>query len=313
MFVKNQDRILVTGGQGMIGCALREFIPKAHFLPRKHDLRDADTVKRIFKSKWHQVIHLAAKVGGVHANMSQMADFYTDNILINTNVLRYAAECHSVEKVVSVLSTCIYPDQVNYPLTEDQIHNGPPHSSNFAYAYAKRMLDVHSRALREQFGKDFITVVANNLFGENDSFHLENGHVLPAMIRKIHEAKIFNRKVVLWGDGSPEREFTYSNDFAYAVLFAMEHYRGAEPINIGNTKQITIREAAETICRVSDYEFNAIEWDTSRPMGQPKKPSSNQRFLDLGWKDGFYTDFEEAMRKTIKWFVDRYPNVRGIG
>jgi GDP-L-fucose synthase len=310
--MKNEDQILITGAHGMVGAALRDFIPKAHFLSRKCDLRNADATCEVFKTKFKYVIHLAAKVGGVQANMQQMADFYTDNILINTNVLRYAAESTSVEKVVSVLSTCIYPDKVTYPLTEDQIHNGPPHDSNFAYAYAKRMLDVQSRALRRQHGKNFVTVVANNLTGENDNFGLESSHVVPAMIRKIYEAAHFGKDVTLWGDGSPEREFTYSKDFAAGLLMVLDKYNEEMPINIGNTEQVTIRDAAQVICERIGYDFELVKWDTTKPSGQMRKPSSNERFIKLGWKNGFYTTFQEAIDEIIVWFESNYPNIRGI-
>lgn len=310
-FGKNENLILVTGASGMVGMALHDLIPHAHFLIG-HDLRDPFVAQKIFRSKIKYVIHLAAKVGGVQANMQQMADFYTDNILINTNVLRYAAESEKVEKVVSVLSTCIYPDKVTYPLTEDQIHNGPPHESNFAYAYAKRMLDVQSRALRKQHGKNFVTVVVNNIFGEHDNFHLENSHVIPAMIRKIYEAKYLNKKLILWGDGSSEREFTYSKDFAAALLFVLRDYNDEAPLNVGNTSVTTIKEVAKVICKHIGYDFNLIEWDTSKPTGQMKKPSCNKRFIKLGWNSALYTPFEEAIEKTISWFVKNYPNVRGF-
>ena len=186
------------------------------------------------------IIHLAAKVGGVKANMDYLGDFFYENVLINTHVLESAHQ-HGVSKVVSLLSTCVYPNQVNYPLTPDQVHNGPPHNSNYAYAHAKRMLDVQSRAYRDQYGCNFITAIPNNLFGENDNFDLDNSHVLPAMIRKMYEATLYNRDVVLWGDGTPLREFTYSADLARALLLLVEGYDGRDPINVGNTVEISIK------------------------------------------------------------------------
>ena len=202
--------VLVTGGTGLVGYALKKVLPQAVYLSSKDcDLRNYDQCLSIFKkySPKH-VFHLAAKVGGIKANSDFAADFYSDNILINTNVLNASYETN-VSKVVSLLSTCVYPDKVSYPLTEEQIHNGEPHQSNFAYAYAKRMLDVHSRSYRKQHGCNFVTVVPNNLFGENDNFDLENSHVIPAIIRKVHEANMSNKNVVLWGDGSPIRDLIY--------------------------------------------------------------------------------------------------------
>jgi len=217
--------VLVTGGTGLVGHALQKVLPNAVYLSSKdYDLRNYDEcLSMIRKYMPEHVFHLAAKVGGVKANSDFAAEFYYDNILINTNVLN-ASYNNNVEKVVSLLSTCVYPNKVNYPLTEDQIHNGEPHQSNFAYAYAKRMLDVQSRSYRKQYGCNFITAVPNNLFGENDNFDLENSHVIPAIIRKIHEANVNNKNVVLWGDGSPTREFTYSLDLANILLFILEKY-----------------------------------------------------------------------------------------
>ena len=256
------------------------------------------------------VIQLAAKVGGIKANMENQGDFYTVNSLINTNVLK-AAKDFRVQKVLSLLSTCIYPDDVCYPLTEDQIHKGPPHDSNYAYAHAKRMLDIQSRAYRDQCGCNFITAVPNNLFGENDNFDLENSHVLPAIIRKIHEAKIKREDIILWGDGTPLREFTYSQDLAEILLLLIDKYDDESPINVGNTKEVSIKEAAETICDIMNFKGNII-WDTSKPKGQHRKPSDNSKLINLGWKQKDYTDFKKALTKTCKWVILNYPNIRGI-
>ena len=256
------------------------------------------------------VIHLAARVGGVKANTDYIADFYADNIMINANVLSCAKE-FEVNKLVSLLSTCVYPDSATYPLTESQIHSGSPHDSNFGYAYAKRMLDVQSRALRRQHGCNFITAIPNNLFGENDNFHLEDSHVIPAIIRKIYEAKQKNENVVLWGDGSPLREFTYSRDLANILLFVLEHYDGAEPINVGNTKEVSINEVATIIADIMDFHGQII-WDTTKLSGQHRKPSDNSKLIELGWKQGDYTDLKNALTKTCKWVILNYPNLRGI-
>ena len=256
------------------------------------------------------IIHLAAKVGGVKSNMDYKGDFYKENMLINTHVLE-AARLHGVNKVLSLLSTCVYPDKVIYPLTEDQIHNGTPHSSNYAYAYAKRMLDVQSRAYREQYGCNFITAVPNNLFGENDNFDLENSHVIPAIIRKMYEAKLNNEDVALWGDGSPLREFTYSRDLADILLFILEHYNESDPINVGNTQETSIKQAAETIADIVGFDGDII-WDTTKPMGQHRKPSNNSKLLELGWREENYTDFEKALTDTCEWVILNYPNIRGV-
>ena len=238
-----------------------------------------------------------------------MGDFYRENILINSNVLE-ACRKYEVEKVVSLLSTCIYPDEVNYPLTEEQIHNGPPHASNYAYAYAKRMLDVQSRAYRDQYGCNFITAIPNNLFGENDNYDLNDSHVMPAIMHKMFLAEQSKQNVVLWGDGSPLREFTYSVDLARILLFLLENYDDAPPINVGNTGEHSIKEVAEMIAKY--MKFNGeIKWDTEKPSGQHRKPSDNSKLIDLGWKGDDYTNFEDAVKLSCEWFTENYPNLRG--
>lgn len=304
--------VLVTGGTGMIGHALQKVLPNGVFLSSTDvDLRNYEQTYKVFKThNPEKVIHLAARVGGVKANTNFIAEFYKDNIDMNTNVIDISHKL-GVSKVLSFLSTCIFPDNIEYPLTEATVHNGEPHSSNFGYAYAKRMLDVQSRAYRQQYGCNFITVIPNNLFGENDNFHLEHSHVIPAMIRKIYEAKINNSEVTLWGDGSPLREFTYSEDLAKIILFTLENYNGEHPLSVGNPGERSIKSVAEDVVDIFDFR-GRINWQTDKPAGQHRKPSSNKKFLELGW-DKKYTPFREALEKTCQWFLESYPNVRGIG
>jgi GDP-L-fucose synthase len=173
------------------------------------------------------------------------------------------------------------------------------------------MLDVQSRAYRQQYGCNYITVVPNNLFGEHDNFDLNNSHVLPAIIRKIHEAKISGTNVVLWGDGSPLREFTYSKDLARELLFVLKNYDDDCPINIGNSHEISIKECANNIAQVMGYD-GKIMWNTNMPAGQYRKPSDKTKVRSLGWKQTEYTPFKESISKTCIWFTENYPNVRGI-
>jgi GDP-L-fucose synthase len=299
--------IIITGGSGMVGSSFKSFLPQAEYITREqfHNLS--------YDISGKLVVHLAAKVGGVKANTDYMADFYYENSELNQKILNYA-HLGGAAKVVSLLSTCVYPDTpyVKYPLTEDQLHLGPPHESNFAYAYAKRMVDVMSRAYRQQYNCNFITAIPNNLYGENDNFDLENSHVIPALIRKVWEAKINKVNYVeCWGDGRPLREFTYSGDIAKILLFLLENYNDPDPINIGNTEEYSIREVAETICRLLDYGGDIV-WQTDKPSGQHKKPSSNQKLLDLGWEKEDYTSLEKGLKKTCEWFKINYPIVRGI-
>lgn len=320
--IGEQDKILITGGDGMLGDSFREFVPNAIFIShKKYDLKKReDTLEIFYKYKPFYCIHLAAKVGGLKANMNNGADFFYDNSLINLNVLESAKEYiksyNIIDKfkLVSILSTCIYPDKnITYPLTEDQIHNGFPNETNYPYAYAKRNLDIQSRSYRKQFGCNFITAIPNNMFGKNDNYSLESSHLIPAIIRKIYEAKKNNEKEVLfWGTGEPKREFTYSKDIAKALLFLLEHYDKEYPINIGNTKEFTIKEIVEYISKMMNYEGNIIFDGNIKMNGQFRKPSSNQKFLDFGWKEEWYTETKIALKEIVEYFKNQYPNLRGI-
>lgn len=307
-------KILVTGGNGMVGSAFSRIEANHTIVPIGR--QEADLINRtevlsvIDKVEPDAVIHLAAKVGGVKGNTEFVADFYVENTLMNVNVLDCCHEA-GVPKVLSLLSTCIYPDDVEYPLTEEQIHHGPPHISNFGYAYAKRMLDIHSRALRQQYGRNYICAVPNNLYGPHDNFDLENSHVIPAIIRKIWEAKINDNAPVFWGDGSPLREFTFSDDIAKCLIFLLENYEDPDPVNVGNIGEVSIKQIVEKVCDILDYNGD-ITWDPAKPAGQFRKPSDNSRFIDLGWSNDMYTDFDTGLKITIDWFKKNYPNVRGV-
>jgi GDP-L-fucose synthase len=307
-------KILITGGTGLVGKAFSHTKTEHELIlvgSHQYDLESwYDARCMIGTHTPNMIIHLAAKVGGVKANMSHPGDFYKSNIRINTNVLE-AAKCFKVEKVISLLSTCVYPDKASYPLTEEQIHTGRPHHSNFGYAHAKRMLDIQSRAYRQQYGCNFITAIPNNLFGEHDNFDLENSHVLPAIIRKVYEAKLNGTNVSLWGDGSSLREFTYSRDLAEILLFLLDRYDEPEPMNVGNTNEISIKEASEIICEIMDFE-GEIVWDTSKPAGQHRKPSDNSKLIKLGWRQEDYTDLKKALTETCEWVILNYPNIRGV-
>ena len=174
------------------------------------------------------------------------------------------------------------------------------------------MVDVMIRAYRQQYNCNFITAIPNNLYGENDNFHLLDSHVIPAIIRKVWEAKINGKNTVnCWGDGSPLREFTYSQDIARILLFLLKNYEEPEPINIGNTTEYSISEIVSIICKILEYDGD-ISWQTDKPSGQYKKPSSNQKLLDLGWKNEWYTPLEIGLKNTCDWFRIKYPNVRGV-
>ena len=308
-------KILVTGGTGMVGNAFTRLETSHEIISvgtKDYDLRDVSQARAMITDiAPDAVIHLAARVGGVKGNTDFIADFFHDNILINTNVLE-ACRISGIPKVVSLLSTCVYPDSAALPLSPEKMHYGEPHESNFGYAYAKRMLDVHSRAIRQQYGFKYVTVIPNNLYGRNDNFHLDESHVIPAMMRKIWEAKQNNSKVTLWGDGSPLREFTFSDDVAKILVEILESpYDFKVPVNIGCTGEISVKQVAEKICDILGYKFRNIEWDITKPVGQYRKPSCNREFLQYFPKFE-YTDLDTGLADMASWFMEAYPNVRGV-
>jgi len=306
-------KILITGGFGMVGS---QFVGEQYIKPphSQLDLTDYNSLNKFIEKNepFNAIIHLAAKVGGVKANTNLIGDFASINIEMNQNVLTCSVR-NRIPKVISLLSTCVYPDAsyVTYPLTEEQLHMGPPHKSNFGYAYAKRFVDVQSRAFRQQYDCNFITAIPNNLYGEGDNYEGENSHVIPAITRRIWEAKLNNSPTVeIWGDGTPLREFTYSGDISRIIMFLLENYNGEHPINIGNTQEISIKDTVNIIKEELGYSGNII-WNIEKPSGQFRKPSSNKKLLSLGWGEKDYTPFNVGIKRTCEWFKKSYPNVRG--
>ena len=310
----NND-ILITGGSGLLGTAFRSVYPHADYpTSAELDLMSRESIEQWFRqNNPSSVVHLAGLVGGVSANMNYMYDFYYKNSMINNNIIDACVE-NSIPKLVCCLSTCVYPDSssVEYPLTENQLHKGEPHDSNFGYAYAKRMVDVQLKASREQHGTSYISVIPNNMYGENDNFDIDNSHVIPALIRKIYEAKMERSpSFKVWGTGDVFREFTYSKDVARAILFCLEKYDDADPINIGCTTEYHLKDIVSLICKILEYD-GIIVYDHSKPTGQYRKPSSNKRLVDIGWKEEWYTPIEVGLRDTCQWFKENYHNARGI-
>jgi GDP-L-fucose synthase len=310
------SKILVTGANGLLGSEIVKLNSNSIGVNSK----DCDLTKnsafdylkdKILKNNIEIVIHCAARVGGVKANTDYVCDFFNENILMNLNVMNACKEANV--KLVSILSTCIYPDKdyVKYPLTEDQLHVGPPHFSNFGYAYAKRMLDVQTKAYRQQYNCNFITVIPNNLYGIEDNYDLELGHVIPALIRRFYEAKISRSKsVIVWGSGRPIREFTYAKDAAKIISWLARNYNEESPVNIGNQEFISIKELATLISEEIKYEGEII-FDSSKPEGQYEKSSSNKKLFSMGWNDK-YTPLSVGLKETIDHFIVKYPKIRGI-
>tara|TARA_Y100001963_G_C6791431_1_gene455614 strand:- start:5300 stop:6199 length:900 start_codon:yes stop_codon:yes gene_type:complete len=295
---------LVTGGSGLVGSAIEsDYKPS-----RKHmDLMKIDDIVRyITLNKIDSIIHCAARVGGIKANSEKLGEFFYENIIMNSNVLE-AARITGIKKVVSFLSTCVFPDSATYPLTHDQIHKGEPHSSNYAYAYAKRMLEVQSRAYRDQYGCNFVTVIPCNIYGPSDNFNLDSGHVIPSLIHKCYLAKENNTDFEIWGTGLPYREFVYSKDVGYITQWILENYDESEPLIISPDEEINISVLAQEIAWRMGFEGNII-FNQQRD-GQYKKPSDNSKLKSL-LPEYKFVPIEIGLTKSIEWFKENYDKAR---
>jgi GDP-L-fucose synthase len=296
---------LVTGGTGMVGSAIKADLKIGR---RDCDLGDWAAVNAFFEQHQpEEVIHCAAKVGGIWSNMHYKGDFFRENILMNTHVIE-AARLNGVKRLVAFLSTCVFPDDVTYPLSEEKIHLGPPHISNDAYAYAKRMTDVQIRAYREQYGLQYVSVIPTNIYGPNDLFDLENGHVVPSLIHRCYLARERGEDLEVWGSGTPLREFIYAEDVAQLSEWALEHYNESEPIIFSTSEETSIKDLVEMVAELLRFKGKLI-WRTDKPDGQFRKPSDNsklQRYLP----DFEYTPLYEGLKKTVAWFEEQYPSVR---
>lgn len=296
---------LVTGGTGMVGSAIHADLK----IGRKDcNLNDWNEVNAFFEQhKPQEVVHCAAKVGGVWANMHQKGDFFRENILMNTFIIE-AARLHGVKRLLAFLSTCVFPDKVAYPLSADKVHLGPPHTSNDAYAYAKRMVDVQLRAYREQYGLEYISVIPTNIYGPNDLFDLKNGHVVPALIHRCFLARENGEDLEVWGSGKPLREFIYSEDVARLTEWALENYTEVEPLIFSTSEEISIKTLVEMVVDLLNFKGKVI-WLSDKPDGQFRKPSDNSKVLSY-LPDFQFTPVYEGLKKTIAWFEANYPNVR---
>lgn len=275
------------------------------------NLCDYDSTKALFeKHRPTKVIHLAAMVGGLFHNMSHNLDFFKNNLDMNNNVLQVSHEMQ-VKKVISCLSTCIFPDKITYPIDETMVHLGPPHSSNFGYSYAKRMIDVANRAYKQQHGCNFTSVIPCNVFGPQDNYNLESSHVIPGLIRKLHD--IISKggdTFTVMGTGKPLRQFIYSMDLAKLFVWALRNYEDVEPIifSVDESAEISIGEAAEEIARSFDFKGKII-YDTTKADGQFKKTASNAKLRRLH-PDFKFTPFKEAIQTSVDWYKQNCSTAR---
>ena len=301
---------LVTGADGLVGSAIKRLnLPNAVYLTHADlDLTDFEETKKTFaKIKPNRVIHTAAVVGGVGANLKHPGSYFRDNLLINIHTLE-AARLAGVEKLLSFISTCVFPNNASYPLNEKDLHNGLPHDSNFGYAYAKRMMDVQSRAYRKEWACNFITAIGTNVYGPNDNFSLENGHVLAALIHKCFLAKENNTDLSVWGSGQALREFVFSDDIVKLALWALNNYNEESPIIFTSGIETSIKDVVHLVAKKMGF-LGKIVFDATKPDGQLRKPSDSAK-LQKYLPEFKFTSVADGLEQTIAWFVKNYPSIR---
>ncbi len=300
-------KILVTGAGGLLGHAVREVCPEAVFLTsRDGDLRDLRITQNLFeKYRPDYVLHLAAKVGGVKANREQNADFFTDNVQINANVLSAAQHC-KVKALISILSSCAYRFYSDRSSTEEDLHEGMPFEGNLGYGYAKRMLDLHSRLLSEQYGCRFATLTPATMYGPHDNFDLEKGHVIAALMHKCLLARQQKKPLEVWGSGKAVRQFVYVKDAAKLLVNWLEKISGAENLIMAPDAGISIRELAYQIAAAMDFKGD-IHFDTAQPEGELVRRLESKKCSNL-FPDFTFTPMNLGLQETAHWFIHDYKN-----
>ena len=306
------EKILVTGAYGLVGSQFKgdeyerigssdlnlinqKYIDEHFYWAEKtEDLPEG-------------IIHCAAKVGGIQGNMNGQGQFFHENISINTAIIESARK-FGIKKFIAFLSTCVFPDDVQYPLSPEKIHLGPPHKSNYGYAYAKRMADIQIKSYREQYGVNYFSVIPCNIYGPNDNYNLESGHVIPMLIHKMYLAKKDNTEFKVWGSGTPLREFIFSEDVAKLTKLLYDNYDGGDPVILSTSEEISIGSIVEIIADLMEYDGKII-FDKTKPDGQYRKPSNNSVIMEM-FPDFEFTPIKEGLRKSIDWFNENYPKVR---
>ena len=308
--MQSEGSIFIAGHSGLAGSAILRALQSrgySRLIVRTHqelELTDARAVKEFFQQERPESVFLAAaKVGGIQANNTLPAEFLRENLLIQTHVLHEAWQA-GVKKLLFLGSSCIYPKLAPQPIPESALLTGELEPTNDAYAIAKIAGIQLCKAYRKQYGANFIAVMPTNLYGPQDNFHPEYSHVLPALLRRFHEAQRDGLKeVTVWGSGTPKREFLHSDDLASACLFLMEHYDSPEIINIGWGQDCTIRELAEMIAKTVGYT-GKLKWDDSRPDGTPRNVLDNRKLTALGWEPKI--SLQEGLRLTYQWYLENH-------
>lgn len=313
--------VLITGGSGLIGNGIKSFINKNDTINTKYtfiflnssdcDLRNYEMTHSLFQLyNPNYVIHLAARVGGLYANMKYPVEFYRDNILMNDNIMQLCKE-FKVEKLISCLSTCIFPDKTTYPIDETMIHDGAPHFSNEAYAYSKRMIDVANKAYNKEYECNFTSIIPTNVYGKYDNFNLEDAHVIPSLIHKAYISKRDNTDFIIYGSGKPLRQFIHNEDLGELIIYIMEKYDSIESIilSVDEKDEISIKDVAFIIADAFEIDHDKIIFDESKADGQYKKTASNKKLRNI-LPEYKFTELKNGIIDTCEWFIKNYSICR---
>lgn len=302
--------ILVTGGTGLVGSSIPFGVKPTR---KQMNLLDRHSVLSYIQAYpgVDTIIHAAGLVGGVKGNSDRMFDFLNENLMMACNVMEAVAKIDHIKEATFILSTCIYPKDVQYPVNAHDLHEGKPHPTNYGYAYAKRMLEVGARALRQQYGKKVRCIVPCNLYGYNDNYALESGHVIPSLIHKCYLAKRDNTSFVVWGSGNAEREFMFASDLGKVLKsIHVDHVDTKDMMIVSPGREYTIRFIVDLICKNMEYNGSVV-YDTTKPEGILRKPTINHDFIDFIYRaDISLTLIEEGIYFAVQDFKRRYPNVR---
>jgi len=305
-------KILVTGAYGLVGS---QFKGEEY---KRIGSSDLNLINQKYIDEYFSlsekigelpegIIHCAAKVGGIQGNMDNQGQFFYENISINTSIIESARK-FGIKKFIAFLSTCVFPDNVQYPLSPDKIHLGPPHQSNYGYAYAKRMADIQIKSYRDQYNVNYFSVIPCNIYGTNDNYNLESGHVIPMLIHKMYLAKKNNTEFKVWGSGASLREFIFSEDVAKLTKLLYDNYNGSDPVILSTSEEISIVEVVNIIAELMEYDGNIV-FDKTKPDGQYRKPSDNSIIRNM-FPDFEFTPIRSGLKKSIDWFNENYPNIR---
>lgn len=303
-------KILVTGGTGLLGTGIKAIAyeyPQTEFMffgSKDCNLTKLDeTLAFVGKHQPDAIIHTAALSGGIQYSRKYPATLLRDNVLMNLSVME-SARLLGVEKTIMTLSTGMYAPNAPNPIKEEYIHDGAPHDSNYSYSFAKRLIDPSIRAYRTEYGLNVIGLISNGIFGENGNFCPEESVMVAALIRRFYEHRNSREPIVIWGDGSPLREYTYSKDMARAFMWCLDHYDDTQSLHVGSTEEHSVKETAYMIAGIMGIDPSRIVFDPAKPAGIFKKSTDNSRFITLS---GFsYTPFRVALEYTIKWFYEHY-------